>query len=116
MLRKNQELMHATAKAERTLLTAKRGGVEVGEVLGEVERAVDAGIGLAALVHTFSTDTGSAFAEQHAEGAAAAEAAQAEGQKALAELGFRRKGLGVSLLVILALLIALGLKIRSISP
>ena len=46
----------------------------------------------------------------------AADAALADGHGALEELGFRRKGLGVSLLVILALLVALGLKIRSISP
>jgi hypothetical protein len=114
MLGMNQRLMSATAKAERTLLAAKRGGVEVGEVVGEMERAVDAEIALAALVHTFSTEPDGAFAEQHAEGLAAAQAALGHGHEALEELAFRRKGLGISLIVILALLIALGLKIRSL--
>ena len=114
ILTSNQELMRATARARRTLLAAKRGGVEVGEVLGDVEKAVDAEIALAALVHTFSTDEDGPFAKQHAEGLEAAEAALHHGNNALEELSFRRKGLGISLLVILALLVALALKIRTL--
>jgi hypothetical protein len=114
MIARNRELMLATAKAERTLLAARRGGVEVGEVLTEVEHAVDAGIGMAVLVHTFDAGTESAFGEQYAEGVSSAESALEKGQEALAELAFRRRGLGVSLVIILALLVALGLKIRSL--
>ena len=116
MLEANRELMMKTARAERTLLAARRGGVEVGEVLTEVERAVDAEIGLAALVHSFSADEGSDYMTQHAEGLEAAEAALENGHRALEEMAFRRQGLGVALVVILALLVALALKIRSLSP
>jgi len=49
------ELTSRTASAERVLLSARRGGVETGEAGLEVDRAIDAQIGLEVLLHTFDT-------------------------------------------------------------
>ena len=108
------ELTVLTARAERILLGARRGGVEVRDALPELDQAVDAQIELEVLVHSFSSAAGGPFATKHAEGVEHARAALRSGQAALGELGFRRKGLAVSLLVILLVLIALGLKIRQL--
>lgn len=100
------------ADGQRTLLRAKRGGVETGDALAEIETAVDEQIELQVLVHTFSTDEESAFVEKFESGLTHAEAGQAAGLQALDELAFRYKGLAVSLIFIAIVLVALGLKIR----
>ena len=106
------ELTVLTARAERILLAARRGGVEVRDALPALDQAVDAQIELEVLVHSFSSADAGPFAAKHAEGVEHAQAALRSSEAALDELGFRRQGLAVSLLVILLVLIALGLKIR----
>jgi hypothetical protein len=108
------ELTVLTARAERTMLAARRGGVEARDALLELDHAVDAQIELEVLVHTFSAEDGGAFAKKHDEGIEHARSALEAGRAALGELGFRRKGLAVSLGVILLVLVALGWKIRQI--
>lgn len=115
MLGRMQELTALTARAERILLAARRGGVETRQAVTEVDAAVDAQIELEVLVHTFSSDPKGAFAQKHTEGIGRARAALAAGQSALGELAFRRKGLAVSLVLIVMVLIGLAAKIREIS-
>ncbi len=106
------ELIALTARAERTLLAAQRGGVEVRNVRDHVDQAVDRQIELEVLVHTFSTEH--QFAEKHAEGVTQASAALKRGQEAVDELGYRRRGLFVALGLIALVLVALALKIQSL--
>jgi hypothetical protein len=109
------ELAGLTARAERILLTARRGGVETRTPLEAIDAAVDAQISLQVLVHSFDASPDSAFAEQYEEGVEHAQAALEGGREALAEIALRRRGLALSLLVIAAVLVALGLKIRQLS-
>ena len=104
-----------TARAERTALAARRGGVEVREPLADLDHAVDAQIELEVLVHTFTAEDGGAFAEKHEEGLQHAVAALEGARQALEELGFRRRGLVVSLGLIVLVLIGLAFKIRQVS-
>jgi hypothetical protein len=110
-----RELTARTARAERILLAARRGGVETRQALAEIDGAVDAQIELEVLVHSFAADPESAFAKKRAEGLAHADKALAAAQRAQAELAFRRKGLALSLVFVVALLIGLFLKIRELS-
>ena len=110
-----RELTSLTGRAERILLAAKRGGVLTEQAALAVDKAVDAQIQLEVKVHTFDASEGSQFAKQHDDGVAQARTALDEAQTALDELEYRRRGLGVSLVVILLVLIGLGLKIRQIS-
>jgi len=112
MLHRMQELTSVTAAAERTLLRARRGGVEVRDAQAEVQQSVDHQIQLEVLVHTFSVAPDSEFVQKHKEGMQHAEAALDAGQKALAELAARRRGLIGFLLVIGLALVALVFKIR----
>jgi len=109
------EVAVQTARAERTLLAAKRGGVEVRTAHLQLDKAVDSQIELQVLVHTFSTATNGLFMQKRQEGLALANEALTAGNSALGELRFRRKGLLVSLGIILCLLVGLGLKIRELS-
>ena len=110
-----RELTSLAARAERTVLRARRGGVETRDALLELDQAVDAQIGLEVLLHGFSLEPGGQFLETHASGLEHAGAALAAGERALEELAFRRRGLALALVVILAVLIGLGLKIHQIS-
>jgi hypothetical protein len=113
-LHRMQELTGATARAERMLLSARRGGVEVREALLALDRAVDAQIELEVLVHDFS-DTTAAFAAKQVEGLENARAALAGAQKGMQELQDRRRGLALSLGFVVLVLIGLGLRIRQVS-
>lgn len=115
ILARMQELTSVTARAERIVLGARRGGVETREVLEAIDGAVDAQIGLEVLVHTFETAEDSAFAKRHAEGLDSARAALAAGQGALVELGSRRRWLAIFLAFTMLVAIGLALKIRQIS-
>jgi len=115
MVDRMSELTALSARAERVFLAARRGGVETREALVDLEQAIDTQINLEVLVHTFSTAEDSPFVKQHLEGVDFANQALTKGHDALDELGFRRRGLVVSLVLIVAVLIALGLKIREIS-
>ncbi len=97
------------ARAERILLGAQRGGVEVRKVRSELDGAVDSEIELTANVHTFNSDT---YKDKQKEGLQHAEAALVAGQGALDELSYRRKGLFAALGVVLVVLAGLALKIR----
>ena len=110
-----RDLTARVASAERTLLAARRGGVEIGGTGLEVERAVDAQISLEVLLHGFNAAPDSEFAAVHAEGMAHAEAAIAAGQAARAELSYRRQGLVIASILIVMVLIGLALKIREVS-
>lgn len=112
----SRELMVLTARAERMLLRARRGGVETREALEELEQAVDAGIELEVLVHSFTAEEDSAFVAKSAEGREHAAAALAQSQEALGELAYRRRGLAISLIIIVLVLIGLALRIRQLPP
>jgi hypothetical protein len=105
-------LTAATARSERILLAAARGGVEVRNARAELDEAVDAQIEMEALVHGFTT-TG-AFAEKEKEASTHAKAALDAGKKSLAELSYRRHGLVAALGVIFIVLGGLVMKIRQL--
>ena len=115
MLSRLQELTAWTARAERILLEARRGGVQIRAAQEAVDHAVDAQIELQVLVHTFSAAEDGAFLAKQAEGMEHAEEALRAGRAALDELRFRRVGLAASLVVVLVVLVALALKIRSLT-
>ncbi len=110
-----RELTTTTARAERTVLAARRGGVEVQEPLLDLDKAIDAQIQLEALVHGFAVGEGTEFHETQQEGLEHAWSAVSGGEAALAELGIRRRGLIAALFVIVLVLIGLALKIRQLS-
>ncbi|HSP34345.1 MAG TPA: cytochrome c3 family protein [Thermoanaerobaculia bacterium] len=97
------------ARAQRILLGAQRGGVEVRKVRSELDEAVNSEIELTAQVHTFNAPT---YQAKQKEGLQHAEAALVAGQSALDDLAYRRKGLLVALGVVMVVLVALALKIR----
>jgi hypothetical protein len=115
-LHRMQELIASTARAERIVLAARRGGVETRPALAEIDQAVDAQIELEVLVHSFSADPGGAFAQKHRQGLAHGRAALVAGQEAHDELAFRRQGLAVSLVFIVLVLIVLALRIHQLGP
>lgn len=114
MLEMQRQVTAWTARAERIALEAHRGGVSTTEAEAAIDRAVDSQIELQVLVHSFVADEGSAFAEKHAEGLSHAGEALEAGRAAIDELHFRHRGLAASLIIILALLVALALKIRQV--
>jgi len=110
LLADTRSVTSMVARAERILLAAQRGGVEVRAARPELDSAVDNQIELEALVHTFSTK--GEFGEKRKEALTHAQAALQAGQHSLEELAYRRRGLFIALGVILAALLALALKIR----
>jgi hypothetical protein len=113
-LRSMRELTAITARAERTMLAAQRGGVLVEDARLAVDHAVDAQIQQEVLVHTFSAAEGSKFMATHEEGLTQARKALEEARGAIDELAFRRRGLAVTLGAIVLVLIGLALKIRQL--
>jgi hypothetical protein len=109
-----RELTALTARAERILLAARRGGVETREAAAAIDEAVDAQIELEVLVHAFTVGGGGAFAEKQQEGLEHTRVALEAGRAALDELDFRRTGLGISLVFVVLLLVGLALKIRAL--
>ena len=109
------EITSMTARAERVLHQARRGGVEVKTAAEELDQAVAAEIKLQALVHSFDASPQSDLDKTAAAAKDHARAALAAGNGALGELAYRRSGLAVSLLFVLLVLVALGLKIRQLS-
>lgn len=115
MMSRMQRLETAIARAERTLLAAKRGGVEVGEAETDLSEAVDSQIKLQVLVHSFSVKEGSPFPATFDEAMEHAHAAAAASQQAIRELAVRRRGLYVTLFFVTLVLIGLALTIRRLS-
>jgi len=109
------ELSALTGTAERVVLQAHRGGVEVRDALLEVDQAVNSQISLEVQVHGFSSAEGSDFIQTYEKGLEHARAAIAEGLEAQQEIQSRRFWLALSLIAVVATLVALGLKIRQIS-
>jgi len=107
-----RSLTSAIARSERILLSAHRGGVEVGKARAELDSAVDNQIELESLVHTFGT--GDAVKTKTTEGLQHARAALVAAQESLDELSFRRRGLFIALGLVLLALIALAMKIRTL--
>lgn len=95
--------------AERVLNDAGRAGVEVGPDLFALRKARDNLVEARVLVHSFDIER---FTGITNEGIATADAGVAAGQRAFAELRFRRVGLSFSLVVIFAVIVSLVLVIR----
>ena len=111
-MRESLERIGARLGEARELLDrAERAGVEVGPDRFALQEGDDSMIEARVLVHGF--DLGK-FSETADKGLAAADAGIAAGQRAFAELRFRRVGLGLSLVVIAAVIVALAMMIRRI--
>ena len=98
-------------KAGELLQRAERAGMEVSQAEFDLNGARDDLIKARAAVHAFKVD---AVKQAVDSGLAVSAKAYGRGVRALGELGFRRKGLAVSLVVILALIVGLVLKIRQL--
>ncbi len=123
-----QEIVNTTrgltsmiARAERILLAAQRGGVEVRKTRAELDDAVDNQIEIEALVHTFTPAAqrqaksgGDELQKKAKEGLDHARAALIAGNVELNELSYRRHGLIVALGLIVLVLGALALKIHTL--
>jgi cytochrome b6 len=102
----------ALVEAQDVLGLAERAGMEVSEPLFTLKKEGVSGlVETRALIHSF--DTGR-LVRRAEEGVKTAGAARAAGDRALAELQFRRKGLAVSIVFIGLLLGGLYLKIREV--
>jgi hypothetical protein len=110
-----RRLTTRTARAERMLLAARRGGVDSRKVAPDIDAAVTAQIELEVLVHTFSSAPDGKFVARYKEGMAHADSALAGARDALDELASRRWGLVVFLGFLVLVLVAMVLKIRQMS-
>jgi len=99
------------ARAERIQLAAHRGGVETRKAKAELDSAVDNQIEFETLVHSFG---GTEVQAKEKEGLQHARAALLDAQRSLEELQYRRTGLFIALGVIILVLVALALKIRTL--
>ena len=102
-------LAAAVSTADAVLTRAEHAGMLVDGGRSALREAREHQIHARVLVHAFAAGP---FAEMSDQGRAAAHRAQAEGDDAMSELQFRRRGLAVATLVIIGFLITLGLKIR----
>jgi hypothetical protein len=98
-------------KADSVLKKAEHAGMEVSQPLFELNEAKTALIKARAAIHGFDQ---SILEKEIGPGLKISEKAYARGVKALDELQYRRKGLAVSVLIIVALIIGLILKIRQV--
>jgi hypothetical protein len=115
ILGRMRELTASVARAERILLAARRGGVETRGALAEIEKAVDAQIGLEVLLHTFDAGEESDFVTRQQEGLESARAGLQASREAMDELGFRRRGLVIFLVFVVLVAVGLAFKIRELS-
>src|SRR6185503_18748886 len=106
-----RDLTSMIARAERIQLAAHRGGVETGVARAELDGAIDNQIELETLVHTFGATE---VQKKQKEGLGHARAALLSAQQSLEELGYRRRGLLVALAIVIAVLVALAIKIRTL--
>jgi predicted CXXCH cytochrome family protein len=98
-------------KAHAVLLQAEQAGMEVSQAQFELKGATDALVKARAAVHAFTIEAVKQAVEA---GIGIATKAYARGVRALEELQFRRRGLAVSVVVILALIVGLVFKIRQV--
>ena len=93
------------------LLQAEHAGMEVSQAQFDLKGATDALVKARAAVHAFTLE---AVKQEVEAGVAISTKAYARGVRALEELQFRRRGLAVSVVIILALIVGLVLKIRQV--
>jgi hypothetical protein len=98
-------------EAHGLLERAERAGMEVSQDRFALQKAQDQLVQVKVLAHSFDRDRFVAAAD---EGTVIADAGVTAGQRAFRELRQRRLGLGVSLVVILAVIAGLALKLREI--
>jgi hypothetical protein len=98
-------------EARGLLESAERAGMEVSQDRFALQKAQDQLVQVKVLVHSFDRDRFVAAAD---EGTGVAEAGIVAGNRAFQELRQRRRGLGISLVVILAVIVGLALKLREI--
>jgi len=110
-LASTRNLTGMIGRAERIQLAAHRGGVETRQAKTELDSAVDNQIELQTLVHSFD---GAEVVKKEKEGLTHAKSALLGAQESFEELAFRRRGLFAALAVIVAVLIALAMKIRTL--
>ncbi|HEY3168561.1 MAG TPA: cytochrome c3 family protein [Candidatus Binatia bacterium] len=109
MLKSIVRLKTGYERSLAVLKNAEHAGMEVSQPLFELNEAKTALIKARAAIHGFDQ----AILDKEVEpGLKSSEKAYARGLKALDELQFRRKGLAISVLIILALVVGLILKIR----
>jgi len=106
-----ETLKGGLAKANALLDQAERAGMEVSEDRFALQKAKDGLVESRVLAHSFDLERFLAAANG---GIAAADAGVVAAKKAFAELRFRRVGLGLSLLVILAVILALAMKVKEL--
>ncbi len=98
-------------KAHDLLLRAEHAGMEVSQAQLELQEGKTALIKARTAMHTFTVATVQQAIEP---GLSVSTKAYARGVKALDELRFRRTGLGVSVIIILAIIVGLKVKIRQL--
>lgn len=98
-------------RARAILQEAEHAGMEVSQAQFDLNGANDALVKARASVHSFTVDAVKKDAEASL---GISQKAYGRGGRAMKELGFRRKGLAVSLIVVVGLIIGLVLKIRQI--
>jgi hypothetical protein len=111
MRRMIDALRAESEKAGALLTRAEHAGMEVSQAQFDLNGAKDALVKARAAVHAFNLDR---VRKEVEPGLAITTKVSARGQRALEELGFRRKGLGVSLVIIVALIAGLILKLRQL--
>ena len=98
--------------AAALLHRAETKGMEVSGAQFDLRsKGTNADVESRALIHSFDPQR---MLKRTQEGEDAVHAAQKAGNAAMAELLFRRRGLGVSLILVVMVLVGLGLKIRQI--
>ena len=97
--------------AERLLRRAEEAGMEVSQARFELEGAQNARVASRTAVHAFQLDS---VRTEVVRGLEVSEAGVVAGERALADLNFRRGGLAVSVAIIVALIAGLVLKIRQL--
>ncbi|HET8577761.1 MAG TPA: cytochrome c3 family protein [Methylomirabilota bacterium] len=98
-------------KARAILFQAERAGMEVSQAQFDLNGAREALVKARTAIHAFKVD---AVKKEVEPGLAISAKAYSRGVRAMEELGFRRKGLAVSLVIIVALIGGLVVKIRQI--
>jgi hypothetical protein len=98
-------------RAATILTDAEHAGMEVSQAQFDLNGSKTALVKARAAIHAFNVD---AVKKETAPGIEIAAKAYARGQRALQELQFRRKGLAISVVIILALIIGVIFKIRQI--
>ncbi len=112
-MRQALDSLQGTYDSARVLLArAELAGMEVSQALFDLDGANTSLISARAAVHSFTLDTVTAAVN---EGLAVTATAHERGVQALADLQFRRTGLKISILIIVALILGLSLKIRELN-